>query len=295
MDAILLAYGCLALLVQRGKRIVLLYRTWKALCAAYTSAQATFCCVCCCGNGLIPCFIIQFALLCVAQFFVIILVSLRCLYDNRASPDYITTFESRILIVSGLLLPNVSMIMYILMNKVWIYELFIKTRSEKNPKYTNTRLEALTKKGFLKKLMAPFADVKAVAFSVLLVYLLGATMGSGNIPTTREVTPRINSTDPTPVPKHVLDSASEVSIVVRIILAVVLFLSNTQAALLTTYLTLIMIMMFPIVLFLILFPWLLIVCCVCIACVCSQKEGCFKLSMKVIGKFFWILWQSLIS
>jgi hypothetical protein len=155
VDALLLAYGVFTnLVILQGKRVVLLYCTWKALRKVYPSVKPRFCCVCCCtagGRGGIPCFIIQYSLLSVVHILVIVLVALRCMYDNRNDLDYSTTLESRILIAAGICLPLVSIIMYILMNKVSICELFLNIRCENNPGYKYKRLDLLTKKSCIQK------------------------------------------------------------------------------------------------------------------------------------------------
>ena len=298
VDAILLAYGLFVdLVIQQGRRVVLLYRTWKALCNAYNSAKSRFCCICCCNpKGVIPCFIVQFSLLSVAHILLISLVGLQCLYDNRENFDYSTTLQSRTLIAAGVGLPFVNIIMYVLMNKVSIYELFLNIKREKNPNYKNKRLESVTNKTCCQKFKAPFADVKAVAFGCLYLYLITYSVVFSNI-TSPTPAPTLagsttNTTTTTILPA--LDGASDVTPGIQIALAVVLFLSNPQAAVFGLYLVIIGIYLSPFVVIIIVCPWLLIPACVCAACAAVKKKGCTA-SILLICHFFKGLWHSLIT
>ncbi|XP_062508623.1 uncharacterized protein LOC134184875 [Corticium candelabrum] len=333
VDTILLIYGiALDLIDKQIRRIILLYRTWKALCDAYPSTQTRGSCVLCCGNGFVPWFIVQFAFLAVVHFFMIAVVGFRCFYDNREEHDYTTTPESRFLIAAALCLPLVSIIMYVLMNKVWMVEMFIEIKRQKNKSYKNRRLEFIAKKGCWKKTKAPFADIKAVIFGAawismiayaayaselsnrfnyvtLVLSIFDSDTESTNLNATSSAnstekistsaTPPENTRNSTNPTSKNIDNIVVANDVARIAVAAALICANPQTVFYSIYVSLILAViaaiLTPLVLICIFAPFLLIIYCFYICFICLKTKDCHNKFYSFIKQFIEALWISLIT
>ena len=298
VDTVLLVYGiALNLIDKQIRRVILLYRTWKALCNAYPSARVRSKCVLCCGNGLLPWFIVHFAILSVVHFFMIALVGIRCFYDNMDKHDYTATVQNQFLIAAAVCLPMVSIIMYFLMNKVWVVEMFLNIKRDSDPNYQNKRLEVIAKSGRYKRTLAPLADVKAVFFGSVWVLLIAYAAIATQINPINDVLNSPNSTN-TETTKD-LDVAIFVNNVVRVVVWVTLILANIQTALFSYYVNLILglitIIVTPLILIIVFLPVLLIPCCICVACVCLYNKVLSTKTCYYIKFFFTSLWTSLIT